>query len=633
MTSGCNQQPEMTNEASSDEDSISLLIDHDYLQSRVAAKFLGIKEKDSQAGRESQEDEDETNRSKPPEPETCSMTMSAVRCDKRLTQSVNVQQSQKIPKKTNLSKRDGWGETWLHKACKREDLQMVRELVQAGISINTEDNAGWTALHEAAVRGDKAVVGELLKAGANANARNCDGITPLHDAVMSGHYEVVMLLLQYGSNTLHKTTGGQSALDMADEENIRELLLTWSGGHGMPQEMSAQETQPGCKSLEAWCHKQLCSQSVSPKERSRESDDRDGASEPADIQPREKHTSSENQNDSETVTMLLEEVRKKQSEISTWTLAGPQDADRFLAALTQIQDQLIEVFDKQHLEKDHLTQKSQSVPIFLWQRVMKSRLASLASHQKNLVGLFQKQMLLVEMYEMVRAREQAQPSDHQQRNRDRQKSEQTSTPVFKSSVNQSQRQVTVFRSAAERRSSRPPAPTPSQAKKAPRHSTRAEDDGRRLSELIRRRVLKPGSYLYFSTKGRLHRALVLADGSLKGVRGKLHPSPERWLASVLGHGIPVSSAYAWNKVTFRDKPLSFYDLTTNAHGEDGVQHSGDSSSAADDLTPEEASLKRLLGIQTIRLVEDEELLPSAVMDVYWEKVLSGDWSDSDWDDF
>lgn len=35
-------------------------------------------------------------------------------------------------------------------------------------------------------------------------------------------------------------------------------------------------------------------------------------------------------------------------------------------------------------------------------------------------------------------------------------------------------------------------------------------------------------------------------------------------------------------------------------------------------------------IKTISLVDDDELLPSAVVDFYWEKLLQTDLSDSDW---
>lgn len=90
--------------------------------------------------------------------------------------------------------------------------------------------------------------------------------------------------------------------------------------------------------------------------------------------------------------MFLEEVETKQAEMSTWPLAGLQDAggdvylaqtamkhgglcvggntpcarrvllcflsDKYLADLTRIQNVLAEVLDRQHVLKDNLVQRS-----------------------------------------------------------------------------------------------------------------------------------------------------------------------------------------------------------------------------------------------------------------------------------
>ncbi|XP_036455000.1 poly [ADP-ribose] polymerase tankyrase-like [Colossoma macropomum] len=88
---------------------------------------------------------------------------------------------------------------------------------------------GWTALHEAITAGCADVVEQLLQAGADVNNTGLTGVTPLHDAVSYGKYEVVKLLLQYGSNPHDKDALGKSAIDLAEQESIKELLLTFKG--------------------------------------------------------------------------------------------------------------------------------------------------------------------------------------------------------------------------------------------------------------------------------------------------------------------------------------------------------------------------------------------------------------------
>ncbi|MCJ8746817.1 hypothetical protein PDJAM_G00146200 [Pangasius djambal] len=136
----------------------------------------------------------------------------------------------------NIHRRNFLGETLLHRACKRGDLPQVKSLIKAGIDVNIADNAGWTALHEASVEGYPDVVEELLRAGANVTSRGLEGFTPLHDAVTSGECEVVMLLLQYGSNPYDKNSLGQSALDLAKHEVIKELLLTFRKPPVVPEQ-------------------------------------------------------------------------------------------------------------------------------------------------------------------------------------------------------------------------------------------------------------------------------------------------------------------------------------------------------------------------------------------------------------
>ncbi|XP_043096543.1 ankyrin repeat domain-containing protein 31-like isoform X2 [Puntigrus tetrazona] len=134
----------------------------------------------------------------------------------------------------NIRKRNGVGETQLHRACIKGDLQMVKVLIEAGSNVNVSDHAGWTALHEACSRGFVDVAEQLLEAGADVTSRGLNGCNPLHDAVSFGSYEIVRLLLQFGSNPHDKNILGQSAINLAAHESIKELLLTFKGPFRKP---------------------------------------------------------------------------------------------------------------------------------------------------------------------------------------------------------------------------------------------------------------------------------------------------------------------------------------------------------------------------------------------------------------
>ncbi|KAF5896746.1 tonsoku-like protein isoform X2, partial [Clarias magur] len=163
-----------------------------------------------------------------------------------LSQCKKNQYKHKLGKHTNQAGLSDAGGTLFHQACKKGNLTAVKRLIKAGIDINIADNAGWTALHEASVGGFPDVVEELLRAGANVNSRGLEGITPLHNAVMYGKYEVVMLLLQYGSNPHDKNSCGESAMDLAKHEIIKELLLTFRKSpvvYGQPTDSFKQDSE------------------------------------------------------------------------------------------------------------------------------------------------------------------------------------------------------------------------------------------------------------------------------------------------------------------------------------------------------------------------------------------------------
>ena len=116
--------------------------------------------------------------------------------------------------------RNKFGETKLHTACKKGDVESVKQLLASpeNFLINAQDNNLWTPLHEACNAGHVEIVRVLMAYQPNAaqsqnaillgrttieknpsidlNAKSLEGITPLHDAVLCDQVEVVKALLE-----------------------------------------------------------------------------------------------------------------------------------------------------------------------------------------------------------------------------------------------------------------------------------------------------------------------------------------------------------------------------------------------------------------------------------------------------
>jgi hypothetical protein len=63
-------------------------------------------------------------------------------------------------------------------------LEIVRELINSGASVDIKNRDGWTALHEASSRVFPEIVRELIGYNANVNEKTDPGWTPLHLVVM-----------------------------------------------------------------------------------------------------------------------------------------------------------------------------------------------------------------------------------------------------------------------------------------------------------------------------------------------------------------------------------------------------------------------------------------------------------------
>ncbi|KAJ8352848.1 hypothetical protein SKAU_G00243240 [Synaphobranchus kaupii] len=127
-------------------------------------------------------------------------------------------------------KRNHKGETPLHLAAIKGDVEAVRELLDQGADPNFKDHAGWTPLHEACNLGHEGVVEVLLQQGALLNTPGYQNDSPLHDAVRNGRTGVARLLVGRGASLDVLNTFGLRPTDCAETAEMRAILQTPSEG-------------------------------------------------------------------------------------------------------------------------------------------------------------------------------------------------------------------------------------------------------------------------------------------------------------------------------------------------------------------------------------------------------------------
>lgn len=110
------------------------------------------------------------------------------------------------------------------------DAEGVRAFLESGCPPNTGNRMGQTALHIGAIWGSVEAVHMLLKGGANPNIQNqLRGQTPMHGAAMGRgpadrRAECARLLIQFKGDPRKQDGGGESAMDYAQDEGMRQAL-------------------------------------------------------------------------------------------------------------------------------------------------------------------------------------------------------------------------------------------------------------------------------------------------------------------------------------------------------------------------------------------------------------------------
>jgi ankyrin repeat protein len=113
-------------------------------------------------------------------------------------------------------------------AIKRDNVQIVLDLLGRGVDVNALDRHGQTALMLAAHAGHREVVEILIAHRANLNITAKFGLSALMLAVVAEHAEVARLLVKAGADLSLRGTGApgfadKTAYDLAVECDMLEL--------------------------------------------------------------------------------------------------------------------------------------------------------------------------------------------------------------------------------------------------------------------------------------------------------------------------------------------------------------------------------------------------------------------------
>ncbi|KAK4506563.1 hypothetical protein PRZ48_000295 [Zasmidium cellare] len=117
------------------------------------------------------------------------------------------------------------GQTALHFAASKGNLETARKLLSKGATARVKDKRGQLPLHRAAAVGNVPILKVLLDAKSAVNATDGDGSTALHHAVAEGHGDAAVELLRRGAEWGKEDGGGKRAIELAPDGKVRGFVL------------------------------------------------------------------------------------------------------------------------------------------------------------------------------------------------------------------------------------------------------------------------------------------------------------------------------------------------------------------------------------------------------------------------
>ncbi|MCG8532889.1 MAG: ankyrin repeat domain-containing protein [Desulfovibrionales bacterium] len=100
----------------------------------------------------------------------------------------------------------------------KNELSILKNLINENYDINERDERGLTSLHYAVAQGHSEVVKLLIENGAEIDSLDTNGNTPLNDAVFhsKGDPTIIRILLKAGADPNYKNFYGVSPEKLAE---------------------------------------------------------------------------------------------------------------------------------------------------------------------------------------------------------------------------------------------------------------------------------------------------------------------------------------------------------------------------------------------------------------------------------
>lgn len=114
--------------------------------------------------------------------------------------------------------------TPLMRAAKEGRLDIVEELLAAGVDLTVTNTDGCNALWLACYNGSHAIIETLIAAGIDIDLQNANGASALMYVASNSKPDLVKLLLEKGANPKLKNFDDFSALDLAASVDCLKLL-------------------------------------------------------------------------------------------------------------------------------------------------------------------------------------------------------------------------------------------------------------------------------------------------------------------------------------------------------------------------------------------------------------------------